>query len=607
MTQILSMYPLTDAFRARIETRLGERLTPRILSDFRQPSLGRTWLALRTLGKEPVVLASEDPGAKPAISLLITIGGLFARGPLRLNGPEGAETRPSRWHVPAGLLRLLSDSLHGRLLNRALMRELGRLEGRWRPVPWRRAGRIAYLKTNLWFGLKAGGSVGHVAGVINGLLGQGEQVTVYANEPQPLVSPAAAFRQVPTPSLCSYPAELNLVRYHQAFLEDMLRLKPDQRPDWIYQRLSLANYVGAVLSRAWGLPLVVEYNGSEAWVAKNWGKGLRNENFTLLAEEAMLRQATLVVAVSEVLGEELLERGLPEERIFVHPNCVDPDLFTPDLLSPRERLEARAALGLAEDDLVVTFLGTFGPWHGVTFLAQCLRRLYAQDRPWLQRHKVRFLLVGDGAQRKEVEDGAPGLARASTFTGLVPQAEAPRYLALSDSFLSPHPAQKDMLSFGSPTKLFEYMAMGKAIVASRLEQIGDTWSPSVQAGAPEEGLRRPGRPVPAWEGRSRLLLAARALSWKTRPCAPPWAPMPASGCWAATFGRLSPSKLSVRRPGGSEGAWNTYHSPTIWKTWTGDSGTGATEFATKRADMSWLGSTWTALPVRSPAPGRVPG
>jgi glycosyltransferase involved in cell wall biosynthesis len=74
-----------------------------------------------------------------------------------------------------------------------------------------------------------------------------------------------------------------------------------------------------------------------------------------------------------------------------------------------------------------------------------------------------------------------------TLAGFRPQTEAPRILAASDILLSPHVPNPDGTPFfGSPTKLFEYMAMAKPIVASDLDQVGwvlKGW----QAGEPPPG------------------------------------------------------------------------------------------------------------------------
>ena len=68
--------------------------------------------------------------------------------------------------------------------------------------------------------------------------------------------------------------------------------------------------------------------------------------------------------------------------------------------------------------------------------------------------------------------GSPEISRYVTLTGLVPQSEAPEYLACADVLVSPHIPNKDgSRFFGSPTKLFEYMAMEKPIIAAALGQI----------------------------------------------------------------------------------------------------------------------------------------
>ena len=89
---------------------------------------------------------------------------------------------------------------------------------------------------------------------------------------------------------------------------------------------------------------------------------------------------------------------------------------------------------------------------------------------------MRFLLVGDGDRRPGVERriAEGGASDRVVFAGRIPHGEVPAYLDACDILLSPHvPMPDGSAFFGSPTKLFEYMAMEKAIAASRLGQIGD--------------------------------------------------------------------------------------------------------------------------------------
>src|SRR5207342_2849964 len=147
-----------------------------------------------------------------------------------------------------------------------------------------------------------------------------------------------------------------------------------------------------------------------------------------------------------------------------------------------------------------TFVGTFGQWHGADVLARAIRRMCDTDAEWMRRSKLRFVLVGDGLKMPLVREILGDVCDPFvTLTGLVPQADAPAYLAASDLLLSPHVANADgSRFFGSPTKLFEYMAMGKAIVASDLDQIGDVlkhgetaWMvPPADVGALTDGMDR---------------------------------------------------------------------------------------------------------------------
>jgi glycosyltransferase involved in cell wall biosynthesis len=230
------------------------------------------------------------------------------------------------------------------------------------------------------------------------------------------------------------------------------------------------------LGRRLNIPVVLEFNGSEAWASANWGTRLALYETAVAAEKIALDSADLIVTVSDELGYDLKRRGIPDNRIVVYPNCVDPEVFNPHRFAADELAALRGRHGIPTDALVVGFIGTFGQWHGVEFLAQCIRDLVRDDIDWVRQRRIHFLLVGDGLKMPVVRQfvGQPPTSEYVTLTGLVAQSKAAKYLACADLLVSPHVPNADGSNFfGSPTKLFEYMAMEKPIVASALGQIED--------------------------------------------------------------------------------------------------------------------------------------
>jgi glycosyltransferase involved in cell wall biosynthesis len=227
----------------------------------------------------------------------------------------------------------------------------------------------------------------------------------------------------------------------------------------------LNNYTGLRIARQMNVPLVVEYNGSEIWMSRHWGRPLRHEALSDRIERLNLRAADLVVVVSRTMKDEIVGRGVDAARVLVNPNGVDPDRYSPAV----DGSPVRAKHDLT-NSIVIGFIGTFGPWHGAETLARAFVTLRAANP------RLRLLMIGAGATMEEVRRilSEGGALDATVFTGLVPQEEGATHLAACDVLVSPHVANPDGSPFfGSPTKLFEYMAMGKAIVASWLDQIGE--------------------------------------------------------------------------------------------------------------------------------------
>src|SRR6185369_4743295 len=203
---------------------------------------------------------------------------------------------------------------------------------------------------------------------------------------------------------------------------------------------------------------------SEVWVGKYWDEA---GMFDLLKrfEKLNLRAAARIFVVSEVERNNLLRVGVPEHKIVVNPNGVDVDRFRPDIGGK----DIRAELGVESEELLVGFVGTFGPWHGVLALARAIAMI-PRSVP------VKFLLVGAGKLKNEMEETIreAGFEDRVIFTGSVAHDRVPLLLDACDILVAPHiPLVDGSDFFGSPTKIFEYMAMGKAIVASWLGQIGE--------------------------------------------------------------------------------------------------------------------------------------
>ena len=338
------------------------------------------------------------------------------------------------------------------------------------PLPPGSFKNALYLRTDHWFGLTGGGSVAHTSGVINGLLENGVALSVVSTDHLLGVNRDVSVEVVAPHyngrAIIKGAAELAYNKALSAEVEMKLR---GYRPDFVYQRSSYMNFVGAELRLRRGIPFVCEFNGPLRWVGKHWDREFDLAGSTSERIETLtLRAADLIVVVSETVRDLAIERGIAAEKILVNPNGVDTGIYKPDV----DASGLRRSLGL-DGKIVLGFIGTFGEWHGADKLAAAYVKLRA-DRPDLAT-RVHLLMIGDGPTRARAQAiiEAGGARQAATFTGAVPQARGPIYLAAADVLVSPHVPNPDgSRFFGSPTKLFEYMAMGRGIVASDLDQIG---------------------------------------------------------------------------------------------------------------------------------------
>lgn len=249
-------------------------------------------------------------------------------------------------------------------------------------------------------------------------------------------------------------AYLRLVRAIRAF-----------RPDGIYERYNLFLTAGVWAGKRFGLPLLLEVN-SPLYDERKRFDGIALDALARWSERTAWRGADAVLPVTEALAELVARETGPQQRICVIPNGINTDHFSAAL--DCDAVRRRWKLG---DRLVLGFTGFVRDWHGLDRVIASL----AADAP--QRRRVLFV-VGDGPARAALEAQARSLAIAErvVFTGVVAREDVPAHVACFDIALQPA-----VVAYASPLKLFEYLALGRAIVAPLQPNICEVLTDNVNA------------------------------------------------------------------------------------------------------------------------------
>jgi glycosyltransferase involved in cell wall biosynthesis len=428
--------------------------------------------ALRALRPDVLAIATERLPWQRGQNLFMVFGALAGAREVLMLDAYGEMIRKSRSNVLLGApARLSRETLTGASDIAQSRRELQRLEevtlrfaDAPREITPRSRPRVVYLRATPGPGTQAGGAASHIKGVVEGLEALGVEVEIISNDfIAGLNASDDRFTVIPPQPGGNTRAHFD-IHNNLVFTRGAVPLIERADPDFIYQRYARFSWAGVVAANQTKRPLFLEYNGSEVWVGRHWD---RVGSLDLLEryERLNLDAAARIFVVSDVERRNLEARGVAAEKIVVNPNGVDVERFRPGVGGA----EARRELGIQGDEVVAGFVGTFGPWHGVEKLAEAIRLIDANE-------PVRFLLVGSGSLHVEVEKRLEAeVARGRViFTGAVGHERVPRLLDACDILVAPHvPLADGSEFFGSPTKIFEYMAMGKGIVASRLGQIGE--------------------------------------------------------------------------------------------------------------------------------------
>ena len=249
--------------------------------------------------------------------------------------------------------------------------------------------------------------------------------------------------------------ELMEIGYNATAFIRLYKAVRAHRPDIIYERFSLFLFAGIWVRRLLGIPLLLEVN-SPLYEERMQNDGLRLHWLGRSAQRMIWRRVDHVLPVTGVLARIVEAYGVPASRITVIPNGINLTRFS-DVPDPAS---AKAALGLPPR-IVLGFTGFVRGWNAVHQLVEFV----ALHRNELDLH---ILVVGDGSARASLQDLARerGVADRLTITGTIARDDVARHVAAFDIAVLP-----GVTPYSSPLKLFEYLQLGRAIVAPDAENI----------------------------------------------------------------------------------------------------------------------------------------
>ena len=267
--------------------------------------------------------------------------------------------------------------------------------------------------------------------------------------------------------------ELAAMKLGDAMTDYLVKLHQYWPFDLIYERYSLWSAAGCRTGTLLKLPTIVEVNAPLVEEQSIYRElALHAEARDIEAE--VYRSATALASVSKQMSDYLIKHGASSDRVHTIGNAVNTDMFTPTV-------RAASIDGIDEEHFVVGFSGSLKMWHGIDILLLSFQQFHRQVPT------SRLLIVGDGPKRGWAEGfvAGAGLADAVIFTGWVSHDLLPSYLARMDIATAPYPPSPS--HYFSPLKLYEYLAMGRPVVATDIGQTAELLSGNKKALLVEPG------------------------------------------------------------------------------------------------------------------------
>lgn len=232
------------------------------------------------------------------------------------------------------------------------------------------------------------------------------------------------------------------------------------RPDFVYERHALHCRAGLDVARELGVPLLLEVNSPMVAEMQQLGS-LRFPALARRTERAVLGGADAVLAVTQVLADQLVEAGARRDRVHVVGNAAVPERY--GAAARRAAAAVRARWELPADAFALAFVGYMRPWHRLELV------LEAMAQPGLGG--LVLVLMGQGPALAPLlaAAAAKGLGERVRALGEVPAELLPAHVLACDGALIPA-----INAYASPLKLFDSLAAGVPTLAPDQPNLRET-------------------------------------------------------------------------------------------------------------------------------------
>ena len=247
----------------------------------------------------------------------------------------------------------------------------------------------------------------------------------------------------------------------------LYKLIRQEKPDIVHTHTAKAGTLGRIAAWLGGVPIIMHtFHGH---VLTGYFGRLKSWVFIQI-EKILALITTRLVTLSEELKRELIDMDIGKEKKFeIIPLGFE---LKPFLDADKYNNDFKNELGLSRDSVIVGIVGRLVPIKGHKLFLEAAKIIRTQNLPTGQagtepayrtgRHRtqIKFVIVGDGELRKELEEYAKelGIADSVIFTGF--RQDLPEIYADLDVVVL------SSINEGTPVSIIEAMASGKPVVAT---------------------------------------------------------------------------------------------------------------------------------------------